>query len=302
MTNPKQQQSVLLYLPETAAMASSPYRLTEISLPKLQEPFLTTLASWISTNNRFSPYDQINRSLLPGSAPPSPYHPTHSTPPQIEKIKSVLMREKLNPRMRVLMITGKDDPCIHGIAWLTAWNRQLAIEPVNEQFFDPSRDHNDFIDHMLRNEPVCISQSRQAFYVELAKALRNRHFAHFKDNVIELRDIMLSSTHPRPEALNMLVKGAISLARSAQALIITTLPRLYLEINHELDRQGFRVVDTDKYPFLYLDSAGMKMVELRSPHESTANLQLFLRRVPVDIMLRVYDKAITPEKKASLGV
>lgn len=87
-----------------------------------------------------------------------------------------------------------------------------------------------------------------------------------------------------------------------KAPLITTLPRLYLEINHELDQQGFRVVGTEKYPFLCLNSHGMRLAEVRYPNEDLKDIAMFLRQVPCDVMLKIYDKAATPDVKNRLAL
>ncbi|KAI2466842.1 hypothetical protein F4781DRAFT_333570 [Annulohypoxylon bovei var. microspora] len=303
-----------------SAPASVQYCIREIKLAELEEPQITDLASWISHNARFSPYDQIHRSLLPSSTPFLPYQPSQSTPLEIEGIKRVIIKEKGNEKVHLLVVTGPNSPYIHGLAWLSVWNNQLLGEPVNEEFMDPSRDHHNFLNHMLRNETPYEAHRRQAWYIETAKALRNKRFAQFQGDVIgrsppnkyslslltvnlstELRDIILSTMQPDPLVLGILVKSAIEVGQAHQVPIITTLPRLYLEINHELDRQGFRVVDTEKYPFTCLNSHGMRLAELRYPKEDLQDLAPFLKRVPVDVMLRIYDKAASPQAKSSLS-
>ncbi|KAI1208552.1 uncharacterized protein F4807DRAFT_468464 [Annulohypoxylon truncatum] len=284
-----------------AAPESNQYCIREVLLNELEEPHLTDMASWISRNTRFNPYDQIRRSLLPGSTPFLPYPPCESTEFEVEGVKRVIVKERGDKRVHLLVVTGRNDSDIHGFAWLSVWNNRLLGEPVNEEFMDPSRDHNDYINHILRNETPYGAHRRQAYYIEPAKALRNRRFGQFQGNVIQLRDVILPLTQPNPEVLRLLIKSAIEVARSVKAPLITTLPRLYLEINHELDRQGFRVVDMEKYPFLCLTNHGMRLAELRHPHEDVSDLAIFLRQVPVDVILRVYDKEASPEAKANLA-
>ncbi|XDG06308.1 hypothetical protein ABKA04_005923 [Annulohypoxylon sp. FPYF3050] len=264
------------------APASIQYRVKEVQLTQLDDRHLTEISSWIARNAKFSPYEQIRRSLLPGSTPLIPCTPTQGNEFEIE-------------------VTGQDGANIYGLAWLSVWNNTLLAEPVNEEFMDPSRDHNDYINRMLLNETPYATHRRQGFYVEAAKALRNRRFAQFQGNLIQLRDIILSAQQPAPEVLRILIKCSIEVANSVKAPLITTLPRLYLEINHELDQQGFRVVGTEKYPFLCLNSHGMRLAEVRYPNEDMKDIAMFLRQVPCDVMLKIYDKAATPDVKNRLA-
>ncbi|KAI1446145.1 hypothetical protein F5Y02DRAFT_384373 [Annulohypoxylon stygium] len=285
-----------------AAPASIQYRIKEVPLNQLDDRHLTEISSWIARNAKFSPYEQIRRSLLPGSTPLIPCTPTQGNEFEIEGIKRVIQKEKGDRKVHLLLVTGQDGANIYGLAWLSVWNNTLLAEPVNEEFMDPSRDHNDYINKMLLNETPYATHRRQAFYVEAAKALRNRRFAQFQGNLIQLRDIILSAQQPTPEVLRLLIKCSIEVANSVKAPLITTLPRLYLEINHELDQQGFRVVGTEKYPFLCLNSHGMRLAEVRYPNEDLKDIAMFLRQVPCDVMLKIYDKAATPDVKNRLAL
>ncbi|KAI1088073.1 hypothetical protein F5B19DRAFT_29377 [Rostrohypoxylon terebratum] len=283
------------------APAPIQYRVKEVLLHQLDNPHLSEISSWIASNAKFSPYDQIRRSLLPGSTPLIPCTSTQNTEFDIEGIKKVIRKETGDRKVHLLLVTGQDGHNIYGLAWLSVWNNTLLAEPANEEFMDPSRDHNDYINTMLRNETPYATHRRQAYYVEAAKALRNRRFGQFQGNLIQLRDIILSAQQPTPEVLRLLIKCSIDIAQSVKAPLITTLPRLYLEISHELDLQGFRVVGTEKYPLLCLNSHGMRLAEVRYPNEDMKDIAMFLRQVPCDVMLRIYDKAATPEVKARLA-
>ncbi|KAI1453306.1 hypothetical protein F4805DRAFT_444011 [Annulohypoxylon moriforme] len=284
-----------------AAPPLNQYHIKEVMLSQLQEPHLTQIASWISRNARFNPHDQIRRSLLPNSMPYSPHNQSESTEFDIECVKRVIMKERGDRKVHLLVVTGQDNSDIHGFAWLSVWNNQLQDEPVNEEFMDPSRDHNDYINKILRDETPYATHRRQSYYIEAAKALRNRRFTPFQGNVIQLRDVILSAMQPNAVVLRLLIKSSMAIAHVQKAPLITTLPRLYLEINHELDQQGFRVVGTDKYRFLSLNSHGMRLAELRLPTDDLSDIAIFLRQVPVDVMLRVYDKGAPPAVKNQLA-
>lgn len=167
-----------------AAPASIQYRIKEVPLNQLDDRHLTEISSWIARNAKFSPYEQIRRSLLPGSTPLIPCTPTQGNEFEIEGIKRVIQKEKGDRKVHLLLVTGQDGANIYGLAWLSVWNNTLLAEPVNEEFMDPSRDHNDYINKMLLNETPYATHRRQAFYVEAAKALRNRRFAQFQGNLI----------------------------------------------------------------------------------------------------------------------
>ncbi|KAI0888426.1 uncharacterized protein GGS22DRAFT_97061 [Annulohypoxylon maeteangense] len=281
--------------------ASNQYCVKEVLLNRLEDPHLTDIASWISSNTGFNPHDQIRRSLLPGSMPYTPFIPGQTTEFDIESVKQVIMKEKEDRRVHLLVVTERDNSNVYGFAWLSIWNNRLLGEPANEEFMDPSRDHNDYINTILRHETPYATHRRQGYYIETAKALRNRRFGQYPGNVIQLRDVILSAKQPNADVLRLLIKSSIEVAHTLRAPLITTLPRLYLEINHELDKQGVRVVDTEKYPFLSLTSHGMRLAETRFPHEDLKELAMFLRQVPVDVMLRVYDKGASPEAKVQLA-
>ncbi|KAI1380516.1 hypothetical protein F4677DRAFT_441829 [Hypoxylon crocopeplum] len=270
----------------------------EVDLSNISEQLLDGIAGWIAKHNRFTVSEQINNSLLQACTTDNTYnYHNNSIEQNIAPIKEALIRDGKSGNVHLLMVTRDHDSRVLGLAWISQWTRTCLDDPVNESFTDPTRDHNDFIDHALRGESSRSINNRKRSFVDTTKQLRNGRLAHLQGTAYQIRDILLHVDGPADDVLAVIIKTAVHWAELSRTIAIATFPRLYLSINHELDRQGFRVIDTTKYEFTHLST---KQMIRASETDLRGGAYPVPRTVKADLMLRVYDKGASSRVMRSL--